>query len=270
MTFARMTRYTTYAMMVVGLYALVVAEAVSVAVLAIPLAAMAAVEIPRSRQWLRAIPRAAVNTLSLAVFLLLVFVRLQVQGDLIGAVMDVSIFLQVVKILTGRTNWDQFQVYLLAMMHLMVSTLLTSDTLFVVPFLLFLLLAPWALTLFALRSDLERAHGAASPGRGKAAAADVPPRVAAVLNARGVVSSRQFAATAGLSLVLLVSTLLIFLLFPRVSAGFLFRSASHRSHTTAFSDQVASLKRRSSFAGAIRSSDSCPIILRAVEVHRFM
>lgn len=179
---------------------------------------------------IRKIPTLLINILTLSAFSYFLFIEFVVEEDLITAALHFTIFLQILKIMTATSNRDFFQIYVLALAHLIGSTLLTADVYFIIPFLLFLVFAPWSFTLFNLKADLELSFDQTKRReRGY---------LNRFLNSRGIVGWRFFTATAIISLFLLTNTLLVFFLFPRVSFGFLFRKAAPANQETGFSEQV--------------------------------
>ena len=102
-------------------------------------------------------------------------------------------------------------------------------------------LAPWTFTLFNLRVQLEKAHlGEEASKLIVESDADQPrhKRLLQQLGSRGVVSNKFFFATAALSLVLLMSTMIVFFLFPRVSFGYLLKKVKAPNTESGFSENV--------------------------------
>lgn len=250
MTFLRMFQLSHYGVSLAGFLALALTGFLPLpALLAIALVVMVA-EIPAVRRRVQALPTAAINGLSLLVFGYLFVASFVIRHDLVGAVIHFTIYLQVLKILTARRNRDFFQIYILALSHVVLATMLMVDASFLIPFLAFIVLAPWSLTMFSLKADLERAYLGGNAG-GEDATHAGQRSVQEWLNARGVVTPRFFLATAALGLVLLLHTVLLFVMFPRVSLGFLFRNMQYAGDVTGFSEHVD----LSSF-GTIKESDA--------------
>jgi transglutaminase-like putative cysteine protease len=189
------------------------------------------------RRFVDAAPVWLLNLITLAVFAYMVGVHFLAKNDLVVALVYFTVYLQVVKLFGARKNRDYFQIYILAISHLVLSTLLTSDLLFAVPFLLFIVSAPWCLTLYNLKAQAEDAfkedaevktYAAGAPGK----------RLFELFESRRAISGGFFWSTTVLSLLLLVNTAAIFAFFPRVSSGFLFRNTRYGHSVSGFSDKV--------------------------------
>ncbi|MDA1044960.1 MAG: transglutaminaseTgpA domain-containing protein, partial [Verrucomicrobia bacterium] len=223
-------------LIVLGLFSLWAADFLSPLVVVLAGICYPLSEHERVRRAVDAIPVWLINLVTLLVFVYMVAVHFLAQNDLIVAVLLFTVFLQFLKLFSARTNRDYFQIYILSIAHLVLSTLLTSDLMFVVPFLLFIISAPWCLTIYNLKAQAERAYGGPEvSGRG----ADVAGRrLSELLQSRRAITGGFFWSTSVLSLLLLLNTAAIFLLFPRVSRGFLFRSTRYSHSVSGFSDKV--------------------------------
>ncbi|MDA0323098.1 MAG: DUF3488 and transglutaminase-like domain-containing protein [Verrucomicrobia bacterium] len=251
MTFVQLFRLSNYSLILVGMGSLCLARFLHPVVLIVPVAAMVFMEYPPTLRVLSSISRHMVNAVSTIVFLCVIADYVMFGRDLIADVVVFTVYLQVLKILTARRNRDYFQIYTLALSHLILTTMLTIATVFLVPFLLFIVLAPWCLTLYTLKARMEDAYLGPEKLRLKQSADIQDERVVRVLRSRDVVGGRLFVVTAVLSLALLAHTLGIFFLFPRVSLGFMTRGSQHGDAVSGFSEQVD----LSSF-GEIKNSDA--------------
>lgn len=251
MTFVQLFRLSNYALILVGMASLCVAHLLEPVVLLVPVAAMVFMEYPPTQRVIGSVSSHMVNAVSSIVFFCVIADYAMLGRDLIADVVFFTVYLQVLKVLTARRNRDYFQIYTLALSHLILTTMLTIDTVFLVPFLLFIILAPWCLTLYTLKARMEDAYLGPEKLRLKQSAEIEDERVVRVLVSRDVVGGRLFVVTALLSLVLLAHTLGIFFLFPRVSLGFLTRGSQHGDAVSGFSEQVD----LSSF-GEIKNSDA--------------
>lgn len=241
MTFAQNFRLANYLLALLGIMALVISEFLPLPTLFLPLLAIGLAEQPRLNAWVRSVPQVFWTGLTLALFayyLIFVFI---LGEDLIAAVIYFTIFVQLLRVATGTKNRDFFQIYVLAFMHLIAATMISNDVLFILPFAMFIVLAPWTFTLYNLKVQFERHHDA--------------PRLEAMMNSKQVIGGKFFTLTAVLSLLLLVNTLAVFFLFPRVSFGFLFKRVKATGAVSGFSEKVD----LSSF-GEIKQSDA--IVMR--------
>jgi protein-glutamine gamma-glutamyltransferase len=189
------------------------------------------------RRFVDAAPVWFLNLVTLAVFAYMVAIHFLAKNDLVVALVYFTVYLQFVKLFGARKNRDYFQIYILAISHLVLSTLLTSDLWFAVPFLLFIVSAPWCLTLYNLKAQAEEAFKGDAEVEGQKAGAS-GKRLSELFDSRRAISGGFFWSTTILSLLLLVNTAAIFVFFPRVSTGFLFRNTRYGHSVSGFSDKV--------------------------------
>src|SRR5262249_62105470 len=107
------------------------------------------------------------------------------------------------KCAAAKENRDWLQIYSLSFFHLLAASALTVEPIFAALFFAYLVLAPCVLVLFQLRREITRA-------------ASAPP-----LPEGAVVEASLFRSLAPPPVVLFVSTLFLFFIFPRgAAAGF--------------------------------------------------
>ncbi|MBK7773313.1 MAG: DUF3488 domain-containing protein [Sandaracinaceae bacterium] len=124
--------------------------------------------------------------------------------------------LQVSRLYHRRSALDYQHIAVLAIIHLLAATILSSGLDYAVIFFLYVIATPWILALNHLRGEIESQH--ALPG---ATITDGPSPEAVGWMQRPLVGGGFLAGTALLSLPLFIVTALFFLLFPRVGIGFL-------------------------------------------------
>lgn len=145
--------------------------------------------------------------------------------------LEVSAALQISRLSNRRAAAEHQQIILLAFLHLCASTVLSTEVTWAVPFVGFVLVVPWALSLTHLRGEIEahfRADG--DPAREGA--------LARVLASRRVVGVRFLLGIAALSLPIFVITALLFLLFPRVGFGFLAFGRGGEGTLVGYDDEI--------------------------------
>ena len=242
MPFIQHFYFATYALVMLGIFALYISEFLAPHFFLWPLIAIWLRHNEASANWLKSFPEKVVSILSIIVFAACFYYYFITLEDLIAATIYFTIYIQLVRILTGKGNRDFFQMYIVSFSHLIIATLLTIDVLYIVPFLLFIILAPWCFTLFNLKNQLELAYFPKDPKTKKIAenkaSERVVKKVKSMLRSRDVVSGRFFIIIASLSVFLLVGTMSVFFLFPRVSFGFLFKKAKRASSVSGFSENV--------------------------------
>ena len=93
-----------YLLVILGFFSLYISEFLFGPALLLPLAAIALAEYKKTRALFHAIPTAIYTTLTLAYFIYLFFYVFLGSEDLIAAVLYLTIFIQLVKILTPNTT----------------------------------------------------------------------------------------------------------------------------------------------------------------------
>ncbi len=174
------------------------------------------------------VPKPVWNGIALVLLAYFIFDTFWGTQDLIGNGIKFVVYLQIVKLLSPKTNRDQMQIYLLSFLHLLSSTVVSSDISFVVPFLLYIVIATWTLTMFNLKLQQE---GAARTGRKDFA-------LRRLFASTDVITRPYLLMTSLLSLSIIAFTMLIFFLFPRFSMGHFFKRVSGRQAVSGFSENV--------------------------------
>jgi len=148
----------------------------------------------------------------------------------VRAIAEFLLVLAALKAVAQKQNRDWLQIYVLSFFQLLAAAALTVEPVFALLFLAYLMLAPCVLVLFQLRREVG--------GSPSAVRLDEEPFVEPSL----------FRSLAVTTVLLFVSTLTIFVVFPRVGAGYFAAPFSGGTVLTGFSEQVglgalASLKR---------------------------
>ena len=169
---------------------------------------------------------------------LLAIVVVRVANGSLAPIRGIAEFLLVLlalKMIAPKADRDWMQIYVLAFFDLVAASALTVELTFATVFLAYLLLAPWVMTLFHLRREV--------------AAAGEEHR----LREEAFVDASLFRGIVGVTVVLFLSTLAVFVFFPRMGAGFFANPLGRSSGLSGFSDSVelgdvASLQLDSSVA----------------------
>ena len=153
----------------------------------------------------------------------------------VRAIGEFLLVLAGLKAVARKENRDWLQIFVLSFFQLLAAAALTVEPVFALLFLAYLVLAPCALVLFLLRREVG---GSPSARR---------------LEEEPFVEPSLFRSIAATTVVLFVSTLVIFIVFPRVGAGYFAAPFSGGSMLTGFSEEVglgglAELKQDSSVA----------------------
>jgi len=135
------------------------------------------------------------------------------SGGWLGLVMEFAAFLSISRLFNRRSAAEYQQLAVLAFMHLIAATVLTTDVGYAGVFAAFVVATPWVLTFAHLRAEIEKNYP-------KDSGTEQVTDVGRVLGSRRVVGPRFLAWTALLSVPMFAMTIVLFVLFPRVGLGF--------------------------------------------------
>jgi protein-glutamine gamma-glutamyltransferase len=220
MTFERQFLLASHALALIGVVGLALTNEVGIAYVILALVALAwSLWRARGGAGLDLDSR-IVNAASIA---LLVTLVVRVANESLPPLQGIAEFLLVLlalKALGPKGERDWLQLYVLAFFDVVAASALTVELAFAVVFLSFLLLAPWVMTLFHLR---KTAIAAGDERR---------------LSEEAFVDASLFRGIVGVTLILFVSTLTVFVFFPRMGAGLFANPLGRSSGLSGFSDQV--------------------------------
>ena len=155
-------------------------------------------------------------TTAVVVGLLIQVLRAIVEAPTLSLAIEFAAFLQISRLFTRRTAVDYQQIAVLAFVHLVAATVLSTSLSYGVMFVGFVIATPWMLALSHLRREIEGNY-MPSPN----ATPEAQTGLARVLASRRVVGPRFLLGTAFLAVPLFAMTLSIFVVVPRVGKGFL-------------------------------------------------
>jgi transglutaminase-like putative cysteine protease len=172
-----------------------------------------------NRRGLQISARAANVAMLAALFVVLSPVVLR-GGALVRPIAEFLLVLGALKCVAAKENRDWLQIYALSFFHLLAASALTVEPVFAVLFLAYLVVAPCVLVLFLLKQEIADAPGARR------------------LDEEPFVEPSLFRSIATTTVILFVSTLFIFVIFPRVGAGYFAAPFSGGQMLTGFSEEV--------------------------------
>lgn len=154
-------------------------------------------------------------------------------GPTLAMAIEFAAYLQISRLFSRRSAADHQQIAVLAFLHLIAATVLSTSLSYAMIFIGFVIATPWMLALSHLRREIEGNYpvGAQAPGRGHAG-------IKRVLASKRVVGPRFLLGTALLSLPLFVMTLAIFVTLPRVGRGFLTFGNARGQSVAGFGNQI--------------------------------
>ncbi|MCA9601154.1 MAG: DUF3488 domain-containing protein [Myxococcales bacterium] len=207
MSFERVLKVVTYLIAGLGLYALTLGGTFgvfSMFLVALGFAVSWFAEPPliATPAWTRGWTIAAVG------FFVVQVLRGITGASILELALEYVAMLQVSRLMNRRTGKDHNQITVLAFLHLIAATVLTTSVAYGLVFIGVLIVTPWMLTITQLRRELEET-------------VEIDPvERARLFTERDVVGSRFLLTTALLTLPIFFVTLALFLLFPRVGLGF--------------------------------------------------
>lgn len=155
------------------------------------------------------------NFLLLA-YLATALLRVLLLGEgMLALGLELAGVLQVIKLFQRRFAKDHQQIQVLAFLHLIAATILSTGLEYALVFFAYVLLVPWMFALTHLRAEIEAHYATETAGDEGRRAVDK------VLASRRIAGWRFLFATASLAIPLFLATAAFFLLFPRVGMGFL-------------------------------------------------
>jgi transglutaminase-like putative cysteine protease len=228
-SFSRLHKIVTYAIAALGLYALTLGgdlDEVAVALTVLGAVASWFVEAPIFERpaWTR-----SWNAL-LVVALAIQIVRGVLGDSLLSLGVEFAALLQVTRLMNRRTARDYQQIAVLALLHLIAATVLSTEIGYAFVFVGFVIVTPWMLALSQLRREIEGNYPGVVPRSG--------PDVRRVLSSRRVVGPGFLIGTALLTMPIFAMTVLLFVLFPRVGLGFLTFGQGSSEHVVGFGRTV--------------------------------
>jgi transglutaminase-like putative cysteine protease len=232
MSFSRLHKIVAYLISGLGLFGLTLGEEITpVSTIAIALGYVASwfAEGPRIRTpgygsgW----------TTAVVVGLLIQAIRAIVEAPSLALAIEFAAFLQISRLFTRRTAVDYQQIAVLAFVHLVAATVLSTSLSYGVMFIGFVVATPWMLALSHLRREIEGNYMPSSN-----ASPEAQTGLARVLASRRVVGPRFLIGTAFLAVPLFAMTLSIFVVVPRVGKGFLSFQREGGQRVAGFGNQV--------------------------------
>jgi transglutaminase-like putative cysteine protease len=164
--------------------------------------------------------------LMLAAFLFMFADLFWISGDLLPAGIHFLIALMVQKLFTLHERKDFLHLYAISLMELLGAAALTLELWYAAVFAAYLLTAIWTLLLYHLRGEADEAR------REGVALSAVQARQP------GTITSRFFWSTNGIAVGAFCLTLLIFIVTPRIGAGFFEKNRGELIRLSGFSETV--------------------------------
>jgi transglutaminase-like putative cysteine protease len=159
--------------------------------------------------------------------------RLVAGRPLLDVAVEFAALLQIVRLATRRGAAHDQQIIVLALLHFVAGTVLGGGLTYALCFFGFLVVAPGALVLSHLRREVEGNYRQGARDR-----TGLPVDVPRILRSRRVVGRGFLGSTCLLSVPILIFTILLFVLFPRVGLSLLLLHHPRSGRMVGFSDHV--------------------------------
>lgn len=172
-------------------------------------------------------------TAAVVLLLLVQIARGLSEGFSLPILLEFAGFLQISRLFNRRTAVDYQQIAVIAFLHLIAATALSTSLVYAAVFFGFVIATPWMLALSHLRREIEGNYPSSGQGDEAAAAA-----IRRVLASKRVVGAGFLVGTALLTLPLFAMTLAIFFMVPRVGKGFLSLQRDPGKKVAGFSNSV--------------------------------
>ncbi len=170
---------------------------------------------------------------AVVVLLMLQLARVITDAFTLPIMLEFAGFLQISRLFNRRTAVDYQQIAVIAFLHLIAATALSTSLVYAAVFFGFVIATPWMLALSHLRREIEGNYPSSGQGDEAAAAA-----IRRVLASKRVVGPGFLIGTALLTLPLFAMTLAIFFMVPRVGKGFLSLQREPGRKVAGFSSSV--------------------------------
>lgn len=159
--------------------------------------------------------------------------RLMFGQSPLDVAIEFAALLQIIRIATRRGAAQDQQIIVLALLHFVTGTVLGGQLAYALCFVGFMVVAPGALVLSHLRREVEGNYRQGARDR-----TGLPVDVPRILRSRRVVGRGFLFAMCLVSLPMVLFTMFLFVLFPRVGLQLLLLNRPHTDRMVGFSDHV--------------------------------
>lgn len=170
------------------------------------------------------IPEAWTTTLTLAYVAFYLADYFLISGMFVGATVHLVLFVMVVRLFSTKRDRDYYFLAVIAFLMVLAAAVLTVDSIFLLAFTVFMLMAVATFILMEMRR------------------ASIAATVRAISAGEDLASRRMAFSLAGaapvLALLILLGATAIFFVLPRISTGYLNALAPNHEFSTGFSDRV--------------------------------
>ncbi|MBU1627615.1 DUF3488 domain-containing protein [bacterium] len=193
------------------------------------------------------ISRGVGTLLSVLAFIYLLLDIFYFSGFFVLSFTHFLIIIQLIKLCLEKENRDYVQIYLISFMHLIVTSVLTTNIVFAILFVIYILVATWALLLFHLKTEGTDWRSIPVLFKNKTAHKMTGMKVPALLwnrelpdrlGEKNFINRYFFFSTTTITIVILILTVVIFLMLPRYTAGLFVSKLGRMAKLSGFSSKV--------------------------------
>lgn len=225
----------TYLLILVGLGATLLADALPLYAQIIAAAFATICFVLRLKGVNPAIPRGFKNVLSVVVIFFLIADIYFLPSTLLQASIKFLVLIEVLKFFDLNKNRDYFQLYTIIFFQVISATARTSSVAFFPILIIFTVLLIWAMILFHLKREGEK--NLAPLNYSTLSSSDVNSDKTGAIP-KGIITPKFLFMTAMLSVISLLTTMFIFFMTPRLGVSMLQRGFSEGVRLSGFSETV--------------------------------
>ena len=173
---------------------------------------------------------------NIATIIFFVYLAVDVMYDapVIRAGINFLLFVLVNKLFNRFTSKDYRQAYVVSFLVLVAATTLNTGISYAVCFAFYIVATVWALTLFHLRREMEENYLLRHGDQGQSEKVEVER----ILNSRRIVGASFLAGTSLVAAGVLVSSIVVFVAFPRVGFGLFLGARRGGTTMVGFQEEV--------------------------------
>jgi len=187
--------------------------------------------------------RGAATTLSVFAFIYMLIEIFYMSGYVVLSFTHFLIIIQLIKLCLDKDDRDYTQIFLISFMHLIVTSVLTTNIIFAILFIIYIIVTTWTLILFHLKTEnnlwqtipSKKQKSNKSKDNIKLLKQKYPQYN---IHQKNFINHKFFLSTGFLTVIILLLTSLIFIMIPRYSAGLFISKLGRMSKISGFSSKV--------------------------------
>ncbi len=217
--------FVSYTLIFLGILTLSIAEeSVIYVLLSFILLPLSLVWVEHKKQF--ALSKWSANLLGITAIGYALFELFFLSGSFLVSLTHFLILIQLIKLFQSKTSTDYWHLYLISLIQILVASVISTELIFGVLFVCYMIVGTWALILLHWNQEVERKQGRSD-------------KVSHLSLENGTWFTKSFLIhTAILTLCMCLFTSLFFLFIPRLGAGFFQREIKRGMAISGFSETV--------------------------------